>query len=189
MMNIKRFWMGQALLVLFIQGMSLFAFADTPEEIYYQELKKEYVPQATPEASFSLELALVKDGMYCYDLPLFDAQWRKKGKRILVDPKFKDSAKMFDRPFQVYSEGDFAVIYFPDLKNLGPVFLYKEKKGWVIDRTAIQDKLFYDDHARWVVVGGEYPYFFLLKKIFELEEVKMDDQSLVGYRIKENPKQ
>jgi len=183
----------------------------TPEEIYYEELKKEYITQPTPEASFQLELKLMKDGMYCYDLPLFDPTWRQKGKRILTSPLFAKTASSYQSPFKVYIEDSYAIIYFSsiplfsgidetpqsrltgeigglDSRTLGPVFLYKEKKGtgqtdgWIIDRTAVADKVLYEHNGAWVVLGGDYPYFNLLQKVYSLQEIPMEEKGLRVYR-------
>ena len=157
-----------------------------PEEAYYEELKKEYVPQDSPEKSFLLELKLLSDGMYCYDLPLFDPQWRRRGKKILTSPAFADTAQKANQPRKVYINGQYAVIYFPERKNLPPVFLYQEDPaGWVIDRSAASDKIIYDKRASWLALGGEYPYLNLLKKIYSFEEIPLDDHGLAGYEPKE----
>lgn len=156
------------------------------EEEYYEELKKEYVPQDSPEKSFLLELKLLSDGMYCYDLALFDPQWRKRGKKILTSPLFANSAKKANQPLKVFIEDQYAVIYFPQNKNLSPVFLYHEDpSGWIIDRSMSADKVIYNKLGGWLVVGGEYPYLNLLKKIYSLESIPLDDNSLTGYQPRE----
>ena len=161
-------------------------YAQVPEEeAYYEELKKEYVPQPTPGESFQLELKLMKDGMYCYNLPLFDPQWRQKGHRILTNPDFAGSAKVYSQPFAVSVQGQYAVVYFPQHKNLGPVFLYKDPLGWIIDRSMTADKIFYDEKSRWIIVGGDYPYLSILHQIYDLKKVKMDEEGIIGYQIKE----
>ena len=157
-----------------------------PEEAYYEELKKEYVPQDSPEKSFLLELKLLSDGMYCYDLPLFDSEWRKRGKKILTSPSFVDTAKKANQPLKVYIDGQYAVIYFPQNKNLSPVFFYQENSsGWIIDRSMSADKVIYNKLGGWLVVGGEYPYLNLLKKIYSLEPVALDENGLTGYQPQE----
>ena len=155
------------------------------EEDYYEELKKEYVPQDSPQKSFLLELKLLSDGMYCYDLPLFDPQWRRRGKKILTSPAFADTAKKANQPLNVYIDGQYAVIYFPHNKDLSPVFLYHEDpSGWIIDRSAVSDKIIYDKRGSWLVLGGEYPYLNLLKKIYSFEGIPIDDNGLTGYEPK-----
>ncbi len=153
-----------------------------PEEAYYEELKKEYVPQDSPEKSFLLELKLLSDGMYCYDLPLFDPQWRHRGKKILTSPSFAQSAQKANQPLKVFIEGHYAVIYFPQNKNLFPIFLYREDSGWIIDRSMSADKVIFNKLGGWLVVGGEYPYLNLLKKIYSLDPVPLDDNGLTGYQ-------
>ncbi len=161
--------------------------APNPEEAYYEELKKEYVPQDSPEKSFLLELKLLSDGMYCYDLPLFDPEWRKRGKKILTSPSFADSAKKANQPLKVFIDGQYAVIYFPQNRNLSPVFLYREDSGWIIDRSMSADKVIYNKLGGWLVVGGEYPYLNLLKKIYSLEAIPLGDNGLTGYQPKNEP--
>ena len=154
----------------------------TPEQSYYEVLKEEYLPQSTPQESFLLELKLLAQGMYCYDLPLFDPQWRLKGKKILTSSLFFDTAKAANQPFDAYIEGDRAVIYYPQNKALSPVFLYEENSKWVIDRTASADRIFFD-HNKWITLGGDYPYLDLLKRVYNLKEIRVQESGLVGYRV------
>ena len=157
----------------------------SPEEkAYYEVLKEDYIPQSTPEESFLLELKLLEGGMYCYDLPLFDPQWRLKGKKILTSPLFSETAKAASQPFQTYIEGRYAVIYYPNNENLSPVFLYEENSKWIIDRTASADRVFFD-HGRWVTLGGDYPYLSLLKKVYRLKEIDADKSGASGYRMED----
>ena len=162
--------------------------ASSSEEIYYEELKKEYIPQKDPEASFQLELKLMTDGMYCYDLPLFDPGWRQKGKRILTSPLFQKTAQIYQESFKVYSEESYAVIYFPGRKTLGPIFLYKEQDGWIIDRSAIADKVIYERNGHWMAAGGDYPYFDLLQKVYSLEKIPVPERGFTGYRPRDEDK-
>ena len=154
----------------------------TSEQAYYEVLKDEYIPQSTPQESYLLELKLLSQGMYCYDLPLFDPQWRVKGKKILTSSLFFDTAKAVNQPFDAYIEGDRTVIYYPQNKALSPVFLYEENSKWVIDRTASADRIFFD-HNKWITLGGDYPYLDLLKRVYNLKEIRVQESGLVGYRV------
>lgn len=160
----------------------------TPEEIYYEELKKEYIPQKRPGDSFQLELKLMSDGMYCYDLDLFDPRWRKNGQRILTSPLFRKTASAYKQPFKVDIENQHAVIYFPDYNTLGPVFLYQDERGWIIDRTAVAEKVLYERKGNWVVVGEQNPYLNLLQKIYSLEGIPIPQRGTVGYRVRDAKK-
>ena len=154
----------------------------TSEQAYYEVLKDEYIPQSTPQESYLLELKLLSEGMYCYDLPLFDPQWRLKGKKIVTSALFIDTAKAANQPFDAYIEDDHAVIYYPKNKSLSPVFFYQEHSKWVIDRTAAADRIFFD-HNKWITLGGDYPYLNLLKKVYKLKEIHVDKTGLTGYQI------
>ena len=189
-MRMIRFFISFFILISCSFGNIFYSQAQTSkapdaEEAYYEELKKEYVPQDSPEKSFLLELKLLSDGMYCYDLPLFDSQWRQRGKRILTSPAFADTAQKANQPLKVYIDGQYAIIYFPQNKNLSPVFLYQEDSlGWVIDRSVTSDKIVHDKRGSWLALGGEYPYLKLLKKIYSFEGIPLDDHGLTGYEPK-----
>ncbi len=153
------------------------------EKAYYDELVQQYVPQKTPKESYQLELQLVAQGIYCYDLPLFDPQWRKKGHHILSSPDFQESAKAFNKPFKVSEDGKYAVIYFPQDNHLAPIFLYKEGNGWIIDRSTVEDKIRYNEDLLWVVIENESPYLTMLQKIYRFKKVVIDAHGVIGYEV------
>ncbi len=157
-----------------------------PTEISYEELEQKYVPQSKPEETVRLELDLLAKGMYCYDLLMFDLAWRKRGKQILSSPQYKNTARKFDVSSKVYTEGNYAIVYYPYNKNEGPDFLYKDSSGgWVLDRTAVWDYIHYNySNTGWFAYEGDYPYLEMLKKVFPLERVKLDSGAW-AYRIKE----
>ena len=162
----------------------IFPKNNTPSEVSYEELKQKYIPQETPEKAYKLELELLSKGMYCYDLPLFDLEWRKKGKEILYSPQYKNTAKKFDIPYKVYIEGEYAIIYYPQDKSAGPDFLYQGSSGWILDRTAVWDQIHNNySNTGWFAYEGNYPYLDILKKIYSLERIKLDN-GIWAYRIK-----
>jgi len=75
---------------------------------------------------------------------------------------------MFDRHFETYIEGRYAVIYYSQDKQLGPAFLYRDSSGWVLDRTAVIENIHYGN--TWMADEGDYPYLGLLQKVFTLEK-------------------
>ena len=163
------------------------AHAKSPQ-VSYESLKNKYVPQSTPEASYRLELELLSQGMYCYDLPLFDMKWRQKGRNILYNPRYKSTAQKFNVQSKTYREGRYAVVYFPYNKAAGPEFLYNHGQGWVIDRTAVWEYIHYNySNTGWFAYNGNYPYLKILKKIFPLEKVRLDSGHW-AYRIREKRK-
>ncbi len=153
-------------------------------QVSYEELRRTYIPQSSPEASYRLEYDLMIKGMYCYDLPLFDPDWRKKGREIIFSSVYRQTAQSFDAPFMTRIEGDYAVIYYPDNKNLGPVFFYRDRSGWVIDRTSVMDNITYGaSNEGWFAHDGDYPYLVMLKRAFSMEKVKLNSGAW-AYRIK-----
>lgn len=160
-----------------LAGMIIYSFVFHPSFLYaqeqrisYEELKQKYVPQASPEATYRLELEMMSQGMYCYGLPIFDPQWRNRGNQILYSSAYKDVQK-WSTGFEVYTEGDYAVIYYPRDKSCGPVFLYRDSSGWVLDRTAVINNIHYaPDNSSWLAYEGNYPYLDILKKIFKLKK-------------------
>ncbi len=153
--------------------------------VSYKELEQKYVPQSKPEETVRLELYLLAKGMYCYDLLMFDPAWRKRGKQILVSAQYKNTARKFDVSSKVYTEGNYAIVYYPYNKNEGPDFLYRDSSGWGLDRTAVWDYIHYNyPNTGWFAYEGDYPYLEMLKKVFSLEKVKLDS-GVWAYRIKE----
>lgn len=161
-----------------------YAFAQS-SGVSYEELKRKYTPQSTPEATYKLELELLSQGMYCYDLPIFDPAWRKRGKQILYSSRYKHTAQKFSVPYKVYIEGRYAIIYFPYNKSEGPDFLYRDSSGWILDRTAVWDYIHYNySNTGWFVYEGNYPYLEMLKKVFSLEKIRLDN-GMWAYQIRD----
>ncbi len=102
----------------------IFTFSCTGKETL-PDLSKKYTPQAQPEQTYLLELELLSKGMYCYDLPMFDPDWRARGSELMYSESYINTAKRYSIPFEVYIEGDYAIIYFPDSKSEGPVFFIR----------------------------------------------------------------
>ncbi len=155
------------------------------EKVSYAELEAKYIPQSRPEETVLLELDLLAQGMYCYDLPLFDTAWRRRGKKILYSSRYKDTAKKFDVPYRVYKDGKYAIVYYQDNKSEGPDFLYLTSAGWVLDRAAVWDYIHYNySNTGWFAYEGDYPYLDMLKRIFLLKKVRLSD-GVWAYQIKE----
>jgi hypothetical protein len=141
-----------------------------------QDLSKKYTPQPQPELTYLLELELLSKGIYCYDLPMFDPDWRARGSEIMYSDKYKGTAERYSIPYEVYIEGDYAIIYFPESKSEGPDFLYKDVSGWILDRTAAWDNIHYNrSNTGWFAYDGAYPYLKLLKAVYSLEKVTLDN--------------
>ncbi|MFZ2970708.1 MAG: hypothetical protein WA063_06165 [Minisyncoccia bacterium] len=150
------------------------------------DLYKKYVPQNSPEKTYLLELDLLSKGMYCYDLSMFDPDWRKKGTEIIYSESYKNTAKKFSVPYRIYIEGNYAIIYFPNNKSEGPDFLYKDSSGWILDRTAVWDNIHYNyTNTGWFAYNGDYPYLNLLKEIYSLQRIELDN-GVQAFVIAEN---
>jgi hypothetical protein len=132
------------------------------------ETFKEYQPQSTPEETYRLEMDMMKQGAYCYDIPIFDQEWQAKAEKNSYGNDFKRMAGYFDVPSKTFQEGKYAVIYYPDHKTLGPVFFYRENGKWILDRTSAWKYIHYED--AWLAYDGDYPYLDMLKTLFMLEE-------------------
>jgi len=153
-------------------------------KISLPELQKEYTPQNSPEDTYRMELRLLSQGIYCNDLPIFDLPWRRKNSRIQRSEQYKHTANEFSTGYKTRKEGKYAVIYYPFNKALGPVFLYKESAGWIIDRTAVWEYIHYNtSNDGWFAYAGNYPYLPILKKIFNLERVVLDN-GVSAYQVK-----
>ena len=152
----------------------------------YESLRETYVPQYTPEESYRLELKLLSTGYYCYDLPLFDEAWRKKGPRVLESAVFVQTWKDSNHPILAEVNGDQAVVYYPEHFDLTPVFLEKKNGGWVIDHTVTQELVVLTKDF-WVALDVKSPYFSILSDIFKMERTEIA-KGRWGYRpVKLNP--
>jgi len=141
-----------------------------------QNLSKKYTPQAQPEQTYLLELELLSKGMYCYDLPMFDPAWRQRGSEITYSENYKNTAKRYSIPYEVYIEDNYAIVYFPTSKSEGPFFLYRDASGWILDRTTAWDNIHYNSsNTGWFAYDGDYPYLKLLKLVYVLKKVKLDN--------------
>ncbi len=146
----------------------------------HEYLLSHFVPQDSPEDSYRLELTLLSKGVYCYDLPIFDADWRKRGDKVIHHDLFMRTWKDVNFPFRSLIAGDRAVVYYPDHMNLGPVFLKKEESGWVLDRTQTEELIALGPKF-WVVLDKKSPYFSLLSELFEMERTEIATK-VWGYR-------
>lgn len=156
----------------------------SPKDNSCEKLWGEYLPQKTPKETVQLELNLLSQGIYCYNLPIFDPEWRKRGDKIIHSSQYKKTFQKFNVPSEVYIEGDHAIIYFPQNKSVGPEFLYKESNIWILDRTAVWDYIHYNySNSGWFAYEDDYVYLNLLKKIFPMEKIKLDS-GVWAYQIK-----
>lgn len=143
---------------------------------------KSFLPQSTPEGTYRLELDMMKQGAYCYDIPIFDPQWQAMAaKNSTGNEEFKDMADQLGAPTKTFREGKYAIIYFPEDKTLGPTFLYEQNGKWILDRSGVLNYIDYDEH--WVAFDGNYPYLDLMRKVFDFEEMVMEDGMKV-YKVK-----
>lgn len=134
-----------------------------------EKFKNEYQPQSTPEGTLKLEMDMMKQGAYCYDIPIFDKQWQAMAeKNSYGNDGFKTMAGYFDLPTKTFQEGDRAIVYYPDDITLGPVFFYRENGKWILDRYSVYEYIHYED--TWLAYDGDYPYLEMLKTLFPMEE-------------------
>ena len=147
-----------------------------------EKFKSEYEPQSTPEGTLKLEMDMMKQGAYCYDIPIFDKTWQSKSSlNSFGNDEFKTMAGYFDVPSKTFQEGKYAVIYYPEDNTLGPVFLYRENGKWILDRNSVYEYIHYED--TWLAYDGDYPYLEMLKTLFPMEErVTSDGQKAFKVR-------
>ena len=71
-------------------------------------------------------------------------------------------------------EADRAVAYYPDARDLGPVFLRREPAGWIIDASAGARIIVYDySNAGWYARDEGSPYLPLLLRSLPLRRVAL----------------
>lgn len=156
---------------IFLTAFLMFGFSGEVQSqtVTCEEIKQEYMPQATPESTYQLELQMMQQGAYCYDISIFDWDWQSKAAmNSSGNHEFRRIAGYFDVPSKTFQQGKYAIIYYPDHKTLGPIFLYRENGKWVLDRSSVYKYIHYEDV--WLAYDGDYPYLTMLKTIYPLEE-------------------
>ncbi len=147
-------------------------------------VSNDFSPQPTPEKTLELENKLLSSGKYCYNLSIFDEEWRKRGSKMILNEQYKNTANMFNMPRKTVTKDKIALVYFPNNPELGPEFLYKSDDGWVIDRTEVWNNVHYSyDNSEWYVYDNPSPYLSLLKNSLDLERIKLDSGQY-AYRLK-----
>lgn len=147
-----------------------------------EALKKTSQPQSAPEETYQLELKMMRQGLYCHDLAIFDEAWQKRAGKNYTNANLVTTAGYFDVPSKVFQEGKYAVIYYPDHPTLGPVFLFRDNGKWVLDRTSVYQYIHYED--RWLAYDGDYPYLEMLKTVYPLEE-RTTSQGQKVFKVRE----
>jgi len=152
--------------------------ADIPEVLDKEgreKIKKIMVPQETPEQAYDLELAMLKKGIFLYDLPFYDEHWRTKEPRRTFSPQaLKRSAATFNKPYRTYIEGNHAIIYYPEHRDAMPSLLDRTEDGWIINRTLTARMIHYNlDSSDWFAYKGDYPHLKLFLKVLKMKSVKL----------------
>ena len=57
----------------------------------------------------------------------------------------------------------------------GPQFLRRTEEGWILDTSTVF-KFIYDYSNRWVAVDGDYPYLALIKSVYDMKRVTMQNR-------------
>ena len=121
---------------------------------------------------------MMAKGLYHYDLEIFDKQWRKRQKTMASRwsaVRLQNTVRMFSVPFKIYTKGKYAVIYYPNKKELGPTFLDKIADGWVLNRTDTAKYIHYNyESTGWFAYEGDYPHLMLLHKVLTLMRISLE---------------
>jgi hypothetical protein len=147
------------------------------DDITRDSLRSILVPQPDPRQARDLEIALLHKGFYLQEAELYDAAWRAAARRSEWNPsRLKQIARQWDRPYEVSVEEPHAVAYYRGARDLGPVFLRREAKGWVIDASAGARGVVYDySNQCWYVRDEPSPYVDLLRQALPLRRVTLGD--------------
>ena len=143
-----------------------------------RQLQSIMTPQQNPADAYRLELTMLRKGFYYYDLRLFDKKWRQKQESTnpshIPAWRYQETARRFNVPFKVHTEGNLAVAYYPQKKELGPVFFDKTAEGWIINRTGVAAYIHYNyESTGWFAYNADYPHLQLLQKVFSLRRVTL----------------
>ena len=140
-----------------------------------EHLREIVVPQADPRQARDLEIALLHRGVYFQEGALYDAAWRAAARSSGFEPsRLREIARQVDRPYEVATEGDRAVAFYPDAPAVGPVFLRREAAGWIIDASAGARSIVYDyANDGWYARDDGSPYLALLQRALPLRRVAL----------------
>ena len=80
---------------------------------------------------------------------------------------------------KVEQAGDHAISYFQGNKGSlwGPQFLQLTDSGWIIDASSVAEFIVYDySNQFWYAVDGDYPYLALIKKVYDMKRVSLNQR-------------
>jgi hypothetical protein len=135
------------------------------------------VPQADPRLARDLEIALLHQGIYFQEAPLYDEEWRRAARpRDWSPARLREIARQWDRPYEIAVEEQRAIAYYADAPALGPTFLRREAAGWIIDATYGARAIVYDySNEGWYALDHDSPYLAMLQRVLPLERVELSD--------------
>lgn len=133
-------------------------------------------PRADPRATRDLELEQLAAGRYDPTAPFYDEAWRRAAQpRDWRPERLRELGRRFDRPYQIASDGEHAVAYYPGEPSLGPTLLLLTPEGWRIDATRGARLIVYDySNESWYLLDEPSPYLDLLRRALPLERVRLD---------------
>ena len=133
-------------------------------------------PRPDPRSTRELELAMLRAGRYEQEAAIYDEAWRRARRGRWTPARLREIARRFDRPYEIATEGDHAVAYYPAARDLGPTLLRREAAGWIIDASAGARLVVYDySNERWYLVDEPSPYVALLRGVYRLERGRLGD--------------
>lgn len=110
---------------------------------------------------------------------MYDEAWRRASRPDFPAHRLKSIAKEWDGPFEVEQAGDHAISYFQGNKGSlwGPQFLQLTDSGWIIDASSVAEFIVYDySNQFWYAVDGDYPYLALIKKVYDMKRVSLNQR-------------
>lgn len=138
------------------------------------ELAGRYKPTATPEEAFSLYLETCRLGIKSPDLEIYSDQDRIFFKNWTVtDAQMQNYLRDYEgQSYRTEIQDGRAVLVFPAKKRkLMPVFLTRERGGWVLDFKTSFDVLKYSQHPYWYLKSADHPYMFALHKYYRFDKL------------------
>jgi len=132
---------------------------------YPEDIKSLFVPQATPEEAYLLDIEKCRRYIRGYDFDLYTDETRQISKNWMFTKAQMDNEVNDTRGkiFKVFTRGNLAVVIFePKYRNCPPVYLQRNSEGWQLDIATMSKTIHFDMRNRAHI--GRSPYMPLFQE-------------------------
>ncbi|MBN1578834.1 MAG: TPM domain-containing protein [Chitinispirillaceae bacterium] len=136
-----------------------------------------YAAQSTPQQTFKRYLYAAVNRIKDPDLGIYTSATRDFFRNRVVTNAQQDAVRKFvGVTFSLETDGDRAVVYFPDRDlTYNPFFLRRNEDGWQLDFVTMSDVIRFNHRNHWHFVSRYHPY------IFAFEKYRIDSNGFVRF--------